>query len=1012
MKMSIREFQIKLEPSQSANSLTVEIGTYPSGDQICAPCRVPFELDNMYSECLNPLLAHFENALNPSRLEQIGRSLASVLFPPPVISALCGALMRFPRGSGYVIRLHLKVRDARIARLPWEFAYLEDCPPMLERPGHLALLPCLHLIRQNGGEDSLTPLTLDKLKVLVAWANPSSASYPSLIFVRQEAKALVSTLSDAPYCQRLDVRELGGAGIDELSRAVEAFHPHVLHFIGHGEDAGAEPAIILEASREHNRGHYSLTCTKLASLLGYKGFRLLSLSACRTAAMAQKLTQGGIPAAIAMQLPWTDVIAVQFTQTLFGALMISAPLDEAIAQARHSIRYAGPDWGNPAMFMCGRNTALIEMKPVRPPDNLPFPRNPHFVGREDSISQIDALLNSSPAVPVAIVGMGGMGKTQLALEFAHRRISGYPGGVFWIRAADESQIRDSFDALGVLFNLPESIPDRPERVLRRIKDSPVRSLILFDNLTTSFPAKWAPCGECNHIVVTTRDVDSVRAMCRLVVLQQIEESAGAELLLARLPLVSDAEREAAREVVRRTGALPLALALVSYYADRMNLSYQESADLLSAAPIETLTNARKRFANLTGHDGSLFDTINLSYSRLEPAGKRVLNTASFFASRGISRDVLLQACGFSSDEPFREALADIESYCLAVRDSAGRYNVHELTGEYLRFRMGAKRRRSCCTAVAETLVRSLRAANTLMDWTSVRPDVYHCESAAEWCRREKLLALRFQLVYEIGVYRSFHYELDEAERAYEDALQNAREAFGSFSLLAARATMSVATTKAQLGDFDAGVDLGNAALSMAAELLPPDSSDLADYYNDIGYIEKKGGDLKRAFDMYRTALDVCTDHNCATYASIRSNLGAAYELYERFSEAIECYRDSLRIDIDLFGAEHPKIAIRLNNIGRLLTNLGRPGEALSLHENALAINRSAYGLSHPDVAASLCYCGLSEQAMSRKAHAETLYREALDIYERFFGFKDDRTNFVNRRLEELNSHALVISTEQ
>ena len=288
-----------------------------------------------------------------------------------------GALMRSPHKSSFVLRLHLAARDPAISGLPWEFAFLEKCPPLLDRPGHLGLLPCTHLIRQNGGEFSLKPLALEKLRVLVAWANPSDASYPALAFARQEAKTLVSTLTRFHRTSgRLDVRELANAKVGELDSVVDSFRPHILHFIGHGEDGGGEPALILE----HGRDHARLGFRQLADILNYPDFRLISLSACRTAAIAQRLTHSGIPAAIAMQLPWTDTIATQFTQTLFSALIVSAPLDEALAQARQNIRNAGLDWGNPVLYLCGRNTALIEMKPVRPPDNLPFPRNPHFAG--------------------------------------------------------------------------------------------------------------------------------------------------------------------------------------------------------------------------------------------------------------------------------------------------------------------------------------------------------------------------------------------------------------------------------------------------------------------------------------------------------------------------------------------------------------------------------------------------------------------------------------------------------
>jgi tetratricopeptide (TPR) repeat protein len=295
-----------------------------------------------------------------------------------------------------------------------------------------------------------------------------------------------------------------------------------------------------------------------------------------------------------------------------------------------------------------------------------------------------------------------------------------------------------------------------------------------------------------------------------------------------------------------------------------------------------------------------------------------------------------------------------------------------------------------------------------MNWHSIRPDIHHCAAVEEACRHERLWQLTYELAYETGIYRGEHYELDEAARSFETAMNTCPDAFGPQSISEARAAMSTAVAIAQLGDYGSAFQLGNSALNMASAVVPAGGSDLAGYYNDMGYIVKKGGDPDRGLELYVAAMRLCTDHNSATYASIRNNLGAAHEACGRYSEAIECYQDAMRIDTELFGAEHPTVAIRLNNIGRILSNLGKPFAALELHQNALSIYQTTYGRLHPDVAASLCYCGVAEQAMGSMKRAETLYAEALEIYERFFGFKDDRTNIVNRRLEELSSLAMVM----
>jgi len=84
---------------------------------------------------------------------------------------------------------------------------------------------------------------------------------------------------------------------------------------------------------------------------------------------------------------------------------------------------------------------LPEAKPT-PKFRVPFPRNPQFVGRDDDLIALHATLQKGETVgvrPALLSGLGGIGKTQLAVEYAYRHATDYPGGVYWINAAQEWQ---------------------------------------------------------------------------------------------------------------------------------------------------------------------------------------------------------------------------------------------------------------------------------------------------------------------------------------------------------------------------------------------------------------------------------------------------------------------------------------------------------------------------------------------------------------------------------------------
>src|SRR4051812_23636883 len=90
--------------------------------------------------------------------------------------------------------------------------------------------------------------------------------------------------------------------------------------------------------------------------------------------------------------------------------------------------------------------------------NIPYQRNPFFTGREDTLSQLHHALQAENAValshPQGISGLGGIGKTQTALEYAYRHSADYDA-VFWVRADSPAVLTTSFMELAYLLDLPE-----------------------------------------------------------------------------------------------------------------------------------------------------------------------------------------------------------------------------------------------------------------------------------------------------------------------------------------------------------------------------------------------------------------------------------------------------------------------------------------------------------------------------------------------------------------------------
>ncbi len=951
-------------------------------------------LEKLY---LRPLHTQGEHGVDTALLEALGRELTATLLPPDVLTPLCAALLRHPDPTA-PIHLRLTIADPVLGALPWEYLYLEAAPALQEAPGYLCLNPRVHLIHRSPTPVAVSPVPSDTLRVLIVWSDPCSPSYPALASAEQEANGMLALLQGAPECRRIKAQMLSHATPSGLEKALDSWQPHVLHFIGHGDSRQGAGRLILEGDQKQTEKEVS--AETLGAWLSYPACRLVVLSACHTAALGAALVQKGIPAAVAMQLPWRDKVAVLFSRTFYGALVASAPLEEALCQARQCLSGTAADWGTPALFLAGDISRLLDIE-TPTPTNLPYPPNPDFVGREGAMGRIRGLLQASESRPVALVGMTGIGKTQLALEYAHRSLADYPGGVFWLEAADNTSVLAGYAGLIRFFQIPPGIDNPAEQVRDHLQKLLDPALLIFNNLTGRTDFSLLPTvGSC-RIVATTREGYLAYPRFHRVEVAALEEDAALQLLQTRRVAESPEEQAAARAIVARTGGLPLALALVAHHVQRHG-SFVEYRERLTADPLETLAQARKRFFNMTGHDGSLFDTLNLSYQELDATAAHLLQTASCFAAQGISLDVLQQASGLTARMAFTEALADLEAYCLITRHDDRWIDLHELVREFALDQAGGSRN-GHIERTAHLLTQRLLLANERLDWQEVRGEIDHCRAAAELCERYDLRKTLCDLLFEIGGYMFEHADLATSQDCYERCLQMFQERDGAVSERTARVTMHLALTVLHRGDSAAALEKGRAALGIAETLWESDAPQLADYYNDIGYILKYSGELEEALTHYGRALFLCPHRNSATYASIANNIGTLHEAFGNLASARANMERALEIDQELFGAKHPKTAIRMNNIGRVTLAQGNAADALNLHLQALEINLATYEACHPDVASCYYYIGRAEEKLEQRAAARAHYWQAREIYLHFYGPDHKTSRIVHECLVQIDS---------
>jgi tetratricopeptide (TPR) repeat protein/DNA-binding XRE family transcriptional regulator len=330
-----------------------------------------------------------------------------------------------------------------------------------------------------------------------------------------------------------------------------------------------------------------------------------------------------------------------------------------------------------------------------PPALLPM-TVPAFVGRQGELASLDLLLAEGEAGPVAICavsGTAGVGKTALAVHWAHRMRAWFPDGQLYLNlrgfdpAAPPVQpgeaIRVFLDALAVPAH---RIPVGPaEQVgLYRSLVADRRILVVLDNARDSEQVRpLLPGGDAARVVITSRNrlLGLVAAEgAHPLPLGTMDAGQANELLRRRLGSGRvDREPEAAAEIVARCGGLPLALALVAArVAAYPRFTLQELALELQdrVTPLDSMTTGQDQATDLR-------QVFSRSYAMLSAQGQAMFRMLGLHPGPHTAAATAASMANRSPEET-RRILVELYDAGLATEIAPGIYTLHDLLHAYAR----------------------------------------------------------------------------------------------------------------------------------------------------------------------------------------------------------------------------------------------------------------------------------------------------------------------------------------
>jgi tetratricopeptide (TPR) repeat protein len=691
------------------------------------------------------------------------------------------------------------------------------------------------------------------------------------------------------------------------------------------------------------------------------------------------------PVGLLSGLAYWDLVPIRDNRPLLREIV-----REAVREDRRDVVPSGPYWRAPR--------SIVDAEAIRPV--------PSFSGREPELAAIAAALSKEGAI-AAVHGLGGVGKSSIAREYAWRSREEY-SIVWWLNAQTEDAIIDGLLRLGALFVRGlDRVTDRraaAQQVTTSVLSgfsNPV--LLIFDNLEDE-PLLWAWRPRTgSRVLVTSRSAVWETAIATIS-LRPWELETAVDYL-QRESGRTDLAPEDTRAIAEALGTLPLALSHAAASLRGMRM-------VAAGRYLERIGEHLKNAPRGAEYPQSVFATFRtaIAHAEREAAGAAaVLCFAASFAPDAIPDELFRQSiehypAGLRPELSEGGTALDLGSACadalhldealgaldrlsiLAFSGSSRAYSMHrlvQLAGQDLGGAC-ALGWRECAAEVADAAFPEVEFST----WAQCARLLPHVRAALEALPSDATFLPAGRLANRCAVYLRKRGEYAMAEILQKRSVTIREKALGPEHPDVARSLNNLANVYLDQGRYQEAEALYTRALGIREKALGPDHSDAAACLDGLAVLHREQGRYAEAERLQRRALALKEkalgpDH--PDVALSLNNLAVLCGDQGRIDQAEALHRRALTIKEKALGPDHPDVALSLLNLANECHKQGRLEEAEALHTRALAVKEKALGPDHPSVAISLDELANVYYEQRRYERAQPLLERALAILEKSLG---------------------------
>ena len=639
--------------------------------------------------------------------------------------------------------------------------------------------------------------------------------------------------------------------------------------------------------------------------------------------------------------------------------------------------------------------------------NVPYPVNRFFVDREEILEKVRDTLRQQQIA--ALTGLGGIGKTQTALEFAYK-YRHYYKAVLWARADCRDALISDFVLIATTLDLPSKDVEDQNTIVRAAKQWLENNdgwLLILDNISKPELVKeFLPPNPKGHGLLTSRvPILRMLGIPKQLEMKELRPNDASDFLLKRTDrdATDQTDKRAAMEIAKELGYLPLALEQAGAYIEAKGARFQDYLISYRKRNLELLKTSKPVAG---GYPESVATTWAMNFQEVEqtsPAASDLLRISAFLDPQSIPFDLITKgapdlgptlsaALADSQEDPLlvNEVLEPLNHYSLiCLSPDTKTYNIHPLVQSVLKRQMDT----NTCRLYSERVVRALHRAfpdpRDFSNWPTCAWLLPHALVATEHIESWNFDSLdAASLLNAVGHYLYRRARYQTVEKLLKRAQAIREQQLGPDHPDVARVLYDLAWLYHREGRYDETETSCMRVLAICEQKLPPGHPDLARILENLGWLRYRLGRYNEAEDLFHQSLNIRKTAFGADHPEVADSLiglTATYREQRDYFNAKEICSQALEIRKKALPEGHPDIAGALNHLARLYSAMQQYAEAEPYFKRVWEIWEASLGAEHTSLAQNFHNLGVLYMAQDRLAEAEQFLMRALTIRKNAYG---------------------------